>query len=166
MSYLMADIPVGAYSSQRLSNIGLGHTAVDVGGAYTYLNAKSGFETSFTLGVTYNGMNTATNYQSGFDSHLDFDVSQFLSAHWQVGVVGYQYYQLTGDRGSGDHVGSFESRVTSLGAEAGYSFTAGGLPWYANLRAYDEFWAKNRLEGYAVYATLSIPLGGGPKQKH
>jgi len=110
-------------------------------------------------------MNTSTNYQSGVDSHLDWDVSQFLSQNWQVGVVGYVYYQLTGDSGSGDHVGSFLSRVAAVGPEVGYAFSAGGLQWYANLRGYSEFWAENRLQGYAIFATLSIPLGGGPKKK-
>ena len=37
-------------------------------------------------------------------------------------------------------------------------FTIGGLPAYANLRGYWEFWAENRLEGYAVFATVVIPL--------
>jgi hypothetical protein len=164
MAYVTGDLPVGSYSSTRLSNIGLGHTAIDVGGAYTYLNNTSGFEASATLGFTYNGMNTSTNYQSGVDSHLDWDVSQFLSQNWQVGLVGYVYYQLTADSGSGDHVGSFKSRVVSIGPEVGYSFTVGGLQWYANLRGYWEFWAQNRLEGYALFATMSIPLGGGPKK--
>jgi hypothetical protein len=164
MAYITGDLPVGSYSSTRLSNIGLGHTAIDVGGAYTYMNNTSGLEASATLGFTYNGMNTSTNYQSGVDSHLDWDVSQFLSQNWQVGLVGYVYYQLTGDSGSGDHVGSFESRVASIGPEVGYAFTVGGQQWYANLRGYWEFWAQNRLEGYTVFATLSIPLGGGPKK--
>ena len=31
MAYITADIPVGAYNSTRLSNIGIGHGAVDVG---------------------------------------------------------------------------------------------------------------------------------------
>jgi len=35
----------------------------------------------------------------------------------------------------------------------------GGEQWYANLRGYAEFWAQNRFEGYAVFATLNIPLG-------
>ncbi len=164
MAYVTGDLPVGSYSSTRLSNIGLGHTAIDVGGAYTYFNNTSGLEASAVLGFTYNGMNTSTNYQSGVDSHLDWDVSRFLSQNWQVGLVGYVYYQLTADSGSGDHVGSFKSRVASIGPEVGYAFTAGGLQWYANLRGYWEFWAQNRVEGYAVFATLAIPLGGGPKK--
>jgi hypothetical protein len=164
MAYVTGDLAVGSYSSTRLSNIGLGHTTFDMGGAYTYLNNASGFETSATLGFTYNGMNTSTNYQSGVDSHLDWAVSQFMSQNWQVGVVGYVYYQLTGDSGSGDHVGSFKSRVAAIGPEVGYPFIVGGQQWYANLRGYWEFWAQNRLEGYAVFATLSIPLGGGRKK--
>jgi len=110
MAYITGDLPVGSYSSTRMSNIGLGHTALDIGGAYTYSNNTSGFEASATLGFTYNGMNTSTNYQSGVDSHLDWEVSQFLSQNWELGVVGYVYYQLSGDSGSGDHVGSFKSR--------------------------------------------------------
>jgi hypothetical protein len=33
MAYVTGYLPVGSYSSTRLSNIGLGHTAIDVGGA-------------------------------------------------------------------------------------------------------------------------------------
>ena len=79
-------------------------------------------------------------------------------------IVGYVYYQFTADTGSGDHVGSFKSRVASVGPLDGYSFTLGNLQWYANLRGYWEFWAQNRLEGHAVFATLSIPLGPAPKK--
>jgi hypothetical protein len=158
MSYITGDIPTGAYQSNRLANIGLGHTAVDVGGAYTYFNTKTGTEASAVLGFTYNGMNTHTNIQSGWDSHLDFSVSQFLSNHLQVGIVGYVYYQLTGDSGTGNRVGAFKSRVASGGPAVGYAFTAFGQPAYLNLRGYWEFWAQNRLEGRAAYLTLSIPL--------
>jgi hypothetical protein len=159
MGYLTGDIPVGAYGSDRLANIGLGHAAVDAGGGYTYLDEKSGREFSAVLGFTYNFENPDTDYQSGIDSHLDFAASQFLSKQWQVGIAGYAYYQLTGDSGPGDPLGSFKSQVAALGPEIGYSFTFAGRPAYANLRGYWEFWAKNRLEGTAVFATVSIPLG-------
>jgi hypothetical protein len=39
----------------------------------------------------------------------------------------------------------------------------GDQQWYANVRAYYEFWSENRIPGYAVFAVLSIPLGGGKK---
>jgi hypothetical protein len=44
MLYTMGDIPIGTYDSDRLSNIGIGHGAIDGGGAYTYFNPQSGRE--------------------------------------------------------------------------------------------------------------------------
>ena len=159
MTYLTGDIPVGAYNPNRLSNLGIGHAAIDLGGGYTYLNEKSGREFSSVLGVTYNWENSDTMYKNGIDSHLDWEASQFLSANWQVGVVGYVYYQLSGDSGSGNQVGSFKSRVAAVGPEVGYVFAVHKQPAYFNLRGYYEFWAKNRVEGYALFATISLPIG-------
>jgi hypothetical protein len=50
MTYITGDIPVGAYDSTRLSNIGIGHGAIDAGGGYTYLNPQTGHEFSGVLG--------------------------------------------------------------------------------------------------------------------
>jgi len=95
----------------------------------------------------------------GVDSHLDWAVSQFLSANWQVGLAGYVYNQLSGDSGSGNQLGSFKSRVAAVGPELGYSFDYNNQSAYFNLRAYYEFWAKNRVEGIALFGTLVLPLG-------
>ena len=35
MAYLAGDIPVGSYNPDRLANIGIGHGAIDTGGAIT-----------------------------------------------------------------------------------------------------------------------------------
>jgi hypothetical protein len=163
MTYLTGDIPTGAYRASRLSNLGIGHGAIDTGGGYTYLNNTTGLEFSGVAGVTYNWENTHTNYKNGVDSHLDWAVSQFLSESWEVGVVGYAYYQLTGDSGSGDKVGAFKSRIAAVGPEVGYVFKFQDQPAYFNLRGYWEFAAQNRMEGYALFATLSIPLGSAGK---
>src|SRR5262249_36112236 len=50
MTYVTADIPVGAYSSMRLANLGIGHWAIDAGGGYTYFNPQTGHEASAVLG--------------------------------------------------------------------------------------------------------------------
>src|SRR6478609_6469892 len=54
MTYIAGDIPVGAYDPARLSNIGIGHGAVDGGVGYTYFDPKTGHEFSGVLGFTYN----------------------------------------------------------------------------------------------------------------
>ena len=158
-TYVTGDIPLGTYNSTSLSSIGIGHAAMDAGGGYTYLNNTTGLEFSGVLGATYNWMNTQTNYQNGIDSHLDWSVSQFVSQNWQVGIAGYGYYQLTADSGSGDRVGAFKSRIAAVGPQIGYLFNIGKKQAYINLRAYKELWAQNRVEGYAMISTISIPLG-------
>jgi hypothetical protein len=42
MTYVTGDIPVGAYDSTRLANLGIGHGAIDGGGGYTYFNPAPG----------------------------------------------------------------------------------------------------------------------------
>jgi len=159
MVYATGDIPTGAYQASRLANIGIGHAAIDAGGGYTYLDAKTGVEFSALAGLTYNWENWHTDYKNGVDSHLDWAASRFVTPNWEIGVAGYIYYQLTGDSGSGAVLGPFKSRVAALGPEIGYQFMVGGQQWYANLRAYWEFWARNRYEGTAIFATLNIPFG-------
>jgi len=146
----------------------MGHGAIDAGGGYTYLNQKTGLELSAVAGLTYNLKNSDTGYRSGVDSHLDWALSQFLSENWEVGAVGYVYYQFSNDSYSTDGVigqirqrvlGGFRSKVASVGPEVGYVFKMGKQTGYFNLRGYWEFWAQNRLEGYALFATVNLPLG-------
>jgi hypothetical protein len=156
MTYITGDIPVGNYSSASLSNLGLGHGAIDAGGGYTYLNPATGHEFSAVAGFTYNFINPVTQYQSGVDFHLDWGASQFLSKQFFVGLVGYAYDQVTPDGGSGDKVGSFESRVFSIGPQLGYIFPIAGKQGFLGLKSYFEFGAQNRPEGWNTWLTFAI----------
>jgi hypothetical protein len=156
MTYITGDVPVGTYSSSSLSNVGIGHGAVDAGGGYTYFNPQTGQELSAVLGLTYNLMNQSTQYQNGVDMHLDWGASQFLSKQVQVGLVGYLYDQLSCDSGSGDRVGCFESRVAGIGPQVGFIFPVGGMQGYLNLKAYGEFDGSDRPTGWNAWATLVI----------
>ena len=158
MAYVTGNIPVGDYDPDRLANLGLGHAAIDAGGAYTYLSTATGWEFSVTAGLTYNFENPDTDYTSGIDSHLDLGLSRTLKSGFFYGLVGYAYVQLTADEGQPPILGDFESRVFGLGPQIGYTFEAGKRPIYTNLRGYFEFGAENRPEGGAVYLTVDIPL--------
>jgi hypothetical protein len=163
MTYVTGDIPVGAYQSTRLANIGIGHWAIDTGGGYTYFDQATGHEASAVLGFTYNFINPSTQYQSGVDMHLDWGVSQFLSKQWQVGLVGYLYQEIGCDSGSGDRVGCFQSRVIGVGPQVGYIFPIGEkMQGYLNLKAYGEFDNANRPAGWNLWLTFNLSPAATP----
>jgi hypothetical protein len=127
MLYTMVGVPTGLYSVQNIANIGLNHWSTDAGAAYTYFDKTNEF--SATLGFTYNFENRDTRYQNGVDSHLDWGASRFVSENTHFGLVGYSYYQLTGDRGAGAVLGDFKSRVSAVGPQIGHFFGSGDNPW-------------------------------------
>jgi hypothetical protein len=157
MTYITGDIPVGAYDSTRLSNIGIGHGAIDGGGGYTYFNPATGHEFSGVLGFTYNFENKSTQYQNGVDMHFDWAASQFLTKQFQVGLVGYVYKEIGCDSGSGDRVGCFQSQVVGVGPQLGFviplSTTTQG---YLNIKGYKEFAALDRPDGWNTWVTFTI----------
>src|SRR5262245_15921937 len=157
MTYITGDIPVGAYDSTRLSNLGIGHGVIDAGGGYTYFNPQTGHEFSGVLGFTYNFTNQSTQYQNGVDMHFDWGASQFLTKQFLVGAVGYVYQEVGCDSGSGDRVGCFQSRVVGVGPQLGFiiplTTTTQG---YLNLKSYWEFANQNRPDGWNAWVTFVI----------
>ncbi|MBR0692269.1 transporter [Bradyrhizobium lablabi] len=157
MVYIFGNIPSGTYDSNRLANLNYGYTAVDVGGAYTYLDPKSGHEFSVLAGVTYSGKNHNLQYQNGIDFHLDWGLSQFVAKNVHVGLAGYYFQQLTGDSGAGATLGDFKGRVLGIGPQVGFIFpVAEGYQGYLNLRGYKDFAAENRPDGWTAWATFQL----------
>ena len=156
MTYITGDVPVGAYDSTRISNIGLGHGTIDAGGGYTYFDPQTGHEFSGILGFTYNLENQSDQYQSGVDMHFDWSVSQFVTKQFQIGAVGYVYKEIGCDSGSGDRVGCFQSQVVGVGPQLGFIFPVGDLQGYLNLKYYSEFAAENRPHGWNTWVTFTI----------
>ncbi len=158
MTYATGAIPVGDYDPNRLANIGMGHGAIDLGGAYTFLNPDTGWEFSATIGLTYNFKNSDTGYKNGVDAHLDVGASRFLSERLHIGLVGFAYQQLTADRGQPAVLGDFKSSTFGVGPQIGYTFDVSGRDIFTNLRGYWEFDSKNRTQGGSVMLTVSLPL--------
>jgi len=158
MAYVTGNIPVGSYSPDRLANLGIGHAAIDFGGAYTYLNPQSGREFSATAGVTFNFVNPDTQYTNGIAGHLDLGFAQFLSEKAFIGAAGYAYQQLSADKGQLSVQSETKSRVFGVGPQAGYNFMAGSTPIYTNIRGYVEFGAQRRLQGGSIFFTVNVPI--------
>ncbi len=158
MAYVSAGLPVGSYQSDRLANLGTGHAAVDVGGAYTYLDPETGWEFSATAGVTFNFENQDTGYTSGTDLHLDVGTAKLLGEQFFIGAVGFAYNQVTADEGRTDILGDFKSRAFGIGPQLGYNFMAGDVPIYTNLRGYLEVETENRPKGASLFLTVNLPV--------
>ena len=138
MTYITGDIPVGAYQSTRLSNIGIGHGAIDAGGGYTYFNHRR-HELPAVLAWLYLTISSTIRHNIKAASTctiFDWGASQFVSKQVMLGLVGYVYKELGCDSGSGDHVGCFQSQVVGVGPQIGFLFPVGDMQGYLNLKAY------------------------------
>ena len=157
MTYLTGDIPVGAYNSTRLSNIGIGHGAIDAGGGYTYFNPQTGREFSAVLGFTYNLAQSidAISERRRHAPRLGH-VAILYQSKFMAGLVGYVYKEIGCDSGSGDRVGCFQSQVVGIGPQIGFIFPVGNMQGYLNFKAYKEFAAENRPDGWNVWVTFVI----------
>ena len=111
----LLNAPAGYWQRRKLSNIGFNRWAVDLSASATWLDPKSGIELSGTAGITFNWENHATDYKTGDEGHLEFALMRHVGKNFSFGVAGYHYQQLTGDSGSGAHLGPFKGRVSAFG---------------------------------------------------
>ncbi len=73
-----------------------------------------------------------------------------------IGAVGYFYNQITPDIGAPPDLGAHMSRVAGAGPQLGWSFRTRNVEVDVNVRAYGEFAAQNRPEGYSAWFTVTI----------
>ena len=162
MIYAMGDVPVGNYNPANLSNLGIGHGAIDGGAGYTYFDPKTGHEFSVVTGLTGNFTNPSTGYTNGIDWHVDWGASQFVTKQILVGAVGYFFQQITPDQGAAAFLGSNEGRVAGIGPQVGFIIPAGPMQAYLNLKGYWEFAAENRASGWNAWVTLAFSPSAAP----
>ncbi|MCK5517299.1 MAG: transporter [Desulfobulbaceae bacterium] len=157
-------IPVGSYEEGRLANAGANRWGLDIGTGFTLGNFKKGREFSGVLGMTINGENLDTGYQSGLEAHMELTYKQHLASGLSAGLVGYYNYQLTADSGGPAILGDFKGRVAAVGPEVAYQFEFADRSMGLDLRWYHEFDAKNRVQGDSVFLSLSLPLQKNKKE--
>jgi hypothetical protein len=155
-------VPTGDYDPQRIAQTSLNRPGLDIKGAYTFLSLQSGLEVTGALGITINGVNTATNYQSGAELHFEWALMEHLASGLAFGAGGYFYQQITNDSGVGDLVGPFRGRVAAVGPIIYYSLNVGEQHLDLSARWFHEFAAQNRVSGDTIYATLGFPLYSKP----
>lgn len=153
----LLNIPIGSYDPNSLANAGFNRWAFDTTVAVTWLDPTTGYEVTVAPGITFNGENDDTGYDSGNEFHVEFAAMKHQSQTFAWGLNGYYYHQITGD--SGTAPGGFKGEVTALGPAVNYTFLAGQTPITVKAKYLHEFNVENRLEGGAAFIQLAIPLG-------
>ena len=151
-------VPIGRYREGKLANLSFHRWIVDVSTAVTWHDAEAGWDVSGKAGLTFNGTNNFTNYNTGTEFHLEGAVERNFSPAISVGVQAFHFQQLSGDSGEGAVLGPFKGRVTAIGATAAYNFQLGKTPATLRLRLFEEFNVKNRLEGHSGLLSLTFPI--------
>jgi hypothetical protein len=154
----LLNIPLGDYNNGALDNLAFNHWSYDLNASATWLDPAIGFELSATAGITFNEENSATNYKTGDEFHLEFAALQHFSKTFSAGLVGYHYQQVSGDSGSGAVLGGFKGRVTALGPHIALTVPIDGIPVSVSGRFFVEFATEHRLKGTAGFINVSIPL--------
>lgn len=154
----LVNIPIGDYQEGELANVAFHRWAVDASLAVSWHDPKSGWDISAKAGLTFNGENEATDYDSGDEFHLEGSASRAINPKWTLGAQGYWFDQQTGDSGAGARLGDFKGRVSGVGGFVAYNFAIGHKPATVRVRAFHEFDARNRPEGDSLWLDFTIPL--------
>ena len=105
---LTGNVPVGDYDPTRIPNIGLGHGAIDIGGAYTYSDSAAGNEITGVDRLTANFRDPDTQNRSGIDFHFDQGrVALPYQAAFSSALPDIPYQQITDDSGQNPILGGF-----------------------------------------------------------
>jgi hypothetical protein len=154
--WLQAVTPTGRYSPSFAPNIGLNRPGIDTGLAVTYMDKRTKLQFSGAAGVTFNFENDLTDYRTGTEFHFEWAIGREVGKGLVLGIVGYNYRQLTGDSGAGANFGDFSSSIDAVGAGLTYTTVIGQTPVTFNLRHYREFNAENRFEGNQTIGSGTI----------
>ena len=154
-------VPTGDYGVGRLANTGKNYTTLEPELGLQYFGQKNGREAVLYTGFDFNTINSATQYQSGTQFHLDGTLAQHLPLFKGlagIGVNPFYYTQLTGDSGPGATLGKFEGTTVGIGPVLSYlrpkNPKTGHVDFIADLKWLNEFYTKNRLQGNTVFIKI------------
>lgn len=154
----MINVPIGGYREDELANLAFNRWAFDGSAALTWHDAESGWDVSAKTGLTFNGENEHTAYETGTEWHTEVSVERIFSETFSAGVQMYRFQQISGDSGAGARLGEFKGEATGVGVTAAWNMQIAQRPASLRLRAFKEFDVKNRLEGESLFLDFSIPL--------
>lgn len=154
--YLQGALPTGRYDEGFNPNIGLNRPSLDAGWAFTLTEKTLKLQFNGALGFTFNAENDVTDYKTGNELHFEWAVGREIAEGLLIGIVGYNYRQITGDSGEGAALGPFKGRVDAIGAGLVYTTIIDTTPFVLSLRHYEEFNEERRWNGSNTILTGTI----------
>lgn len=155
---VMINVPIGDYREGELANLAFNRWAFDSSVAVTWRDPEGAWDISGKTGLTFNGENDATGYETGLEWHTEVSVERIFSPGFSAGVQAYRFQQLTDDSGPGATLGPFRGETTGIGVTAAWNFQMAERPVTLRLRAFTEFDVENRMDTESVFLDLSVPL--------
>jgi hypothetical protein len=121
--YIQGLLPTGRYEVGFNPNIGLNRPAIDFGWGFTYIEPTSKLQLNGTFGLTTSFENQATDYDTGDEFHFEWAVGKDFGHGVVLGVVGYDYRQLSDDTGAGVPaiLNGFKGEVDAVGPGLTYA---------------------------------------------
>jgi len=148
--------PTADYEVGRLANPGLNHWTFDPTLGVAYNHDKLGFNAAVHTGFAFSTENPATDYKNGTLFHLDGSIQQLLPlgpGFVGVGVEGFYYKQITGDRSSG-RLDGLMGLTSGVGPILTYILPIGENTLVGEVRWLKELETKGRLEGEYLWVKL------------
>jgi hypothetical protein len=153
--YLLGVIPTGRYDTGFYPLIGMNRPSLDIAWAFTYFDKNSKLQINGSVGFMASMENDATQYQTGNEFHAEWAIGYKFDNGLLIGVVGYDYRQITADSGSGAILAPFKSLGDAVGPGLSYSTMIGELPVTINVRDYEQYNWKNFFHGNAAIASFT-----------
>lgn len=148
-------VPTGSYSKDQPANVGRNYWGFDTSLSLTWLNLKKGLEVSVTPGIMLNTRNTATDYKSGNEFHVDFAINKhYFAKQYAVGLHGYYYHQVSGDSGKGALLGAFKGESFGIGPAILWTPKVAKGEVVVMAKWLHDFHSSNRLQGN--YGVLTV----------
>ena len=153
--YALFVAPTGRYQTGFYPFAGLNRPSFDIGWAFTYFDKDSKIQLNGSIGFMASVENEATQYQTGDEVHFEWAIGYKFTGALLIGVVGYDYRQVTGDSGKGAILGPFESAADAIGPGFSYTTKFYETPITINVRDYEQYNAKHFFQGNAAIASVT-----------
>ncbi len=146
-------LPVGRFNKDDPTSPGMGYWTVMPGGGFTwYFDRKKSWSFSIMAGYEFNSRQRDSQITPGQQFHFEWGIGKRFAKYWQVGITGYDAWQVTSDQGPNASANKY--RAHGIGPEI--SVVIPKLKGQLSLRSQWEYLNRNTPQGNTTTMALSF----------